>query len=177
MLLHALREVQGAFEEENFAGRRSASTICSTASAVRCKALPARLAQTIRQQYPVALIDEFQDTDPVQYDIFDTIYRIGDNLADCGLFMIGDPKQAIYSFRGADIYTYLKAREATEGRHYTLGTNYRSTQAMVNAVNHCFSFAEAHPAQRSASPRTGRTRCSSTASAPKAATIRWRSRV
>ena len=91
------------------------------------------------------MIDEFQDTDPVQYDIFDTIYRIGDNLPDCGLFMIGDPKQAIYSFRGADIYTYLKAREATEGRHYTLGTNYRSTKAMVDAANHCFSFAEAHP--------------------------------
>ncbi|MGV8637876.1 UvrD-helicase domain-containing protein, partial [Pseudomonas aeruginosa] len=68
-----------------------------------------RLAQTIRQQYLVALIDEFQDTDPVQYGIFGKIYCIGENLPDCGLFMIGDPKQAIYSFRGADIYTYLKA--------------------------------------------------------------------
>ena len=146
LLLHALREVQGAFEEEKL--RRAQIGFDDLLNRLgRALQGPsgARLAQTIRQQYPVALIDEFQDTDPVQYDIFDTIYRIGDNLADCGLFMIGDPKQAIYSFRGADIYTYLKAREATEGRHYTLGTNYRSTQAMVNAVNHCFSFAEAHP--------------------------------
>ncbi len=146
LLLHALREVQGAFEEEKL--RRAQigfdDLLNRLGRALQGPSGP-RLAQTIRQQYPVALIDEFQDTDPVQYDIFDTIYRIGDNLADCGLFMIGDPKQAIYSFRGADIYTYLKAREATEGRHYTLGTNYRSTPAMVDAANHCFSFAEAHP--------------------------------
>src|SRR3546814_10772459 len=90
----------------------------------------------------LALIDEFQDTDPVQYRIFETIYRIPDNLDDCGVFMIGDPKQAIYSFRGADIYTYLQARKATAGRHYTLGTNYRSTKAMVEAANHCFRYAE-----------------------------------
>lgn len=48
--------------------------------------------------------------------------------------MIGDPKQPIYSFRGADIYTYLQARKATAGRHYTLGTNYRSSKAIVEAA-------------------------------------------
>jgi exodeoxyribonuclease V beta subunit len=104
-----------------------------------------RLAKTIREQYPVALIDEFQDTDPVQYRIFESIYRIADNSPDSGLFMIGDPKQAIYAFRGADIYTYLSAREATRGRHYTLGKNFRSTEAMVGAANRCFEFAEQHP--------------------------------
>lgn len=146
LLLHALREVQSAFEEEKL--RRAQigfdDLLNRLGRALQGPSGP-RLAQTIRQQYPVALIDEFQDTDPVQYGIFDKIYRIGENLSDCGLFMIGDPKQAIYSFRGADIYTYLKAREATQGRHYTLGTNYRSTQAMVDAANHCFSFAEARP--------------------------------
>ncbi|AEY02025.1 exodeoxyribonuclease V, beta subunit [Oceanimonas sp. GK1] len=104
-----------------------------------------RLAEVIRQQFPVALIDEFQDTDPLQYRIFDTIYRVADNCADSGLFMIGDPKQAIYAFRGADIYTYLSARAATEGRHYSLGTNFRSSTTMVAAVNRLFERAEAHP--------------------------------
>ncbi|MCP6133446.1 UvrD-helicase domain-containing protein, partial [Klebsiella pneumoniae] len=66
-----------------------------------------RLAGLIREQFPVALIDEFQDTDPVQYGIFERIYRISENRPETGLFMIGDPKQAIYAFRGADIYTYL----------------------------------------------------------------------
>lgn len=90
----------------------------------------------------MALIDEFQDTDPVQYDIFDRVYRLEDNDNDTGLFLIGDPKQAIYSFRGADIHTYLKAREHTAGRHYSLDTNYRSSTAMVAAVNALFERAE-----------------------------------
>ncbi len=102
----------------------------------------ARLAELIRQQFPVALIDEFQDTDPLQYRIFDAIYRVAANDRATALILIGDPKQAIYAFRGADIHTYLAARRATEGRHYTLGTNFRSTSAMVGAVNHCFEQAE-----------------------------------
>ncbi|HJV25534.1 MAG TPA: exodeoxyribonuclease V subunit beta [Aromatoleum sp.] len=101
-----------------------------------------RLAELIRAQFPVALIDEFQDTDPVQYRIFDAVYRIAANAPDTGLVLIGDPKQAIYAFRGADIFTYLAAREATGGRLYTLGTNYRSTLPMVAAVNRCFEQAE-----------------------------------
>ncbi|WP_445398933.1 exodeoxyribonuclease V subunit beta [Zobellella sp. An-6] len=104
-----------------------------------------RLAEVIRRQFPVALIDEFQDTDPLQYRIFDAIYRVADNGADRGLFMIGDPKQAIYAFRGADIHTYLAARAATEGRHYSLDTNFRSSEAMVDAVNRLFERAEQHP--------------------------------
>ncbi|MHC8304064.1 exodeoxyribonuclease V subunit beta [Pseudomonas sp. PB3P13] len=101
-----------------------------------------RLATLIREQFPVALIDEFQDTDPVQYRIFETIYRIEDNNPECGLFLIGDPKQAIYAFRGADIHTYLRARLATAGRLHTLGTNFRSSHGMVSAVNHVFQRAE-----------------------------------
>ncbi|WP_227368852.1 exodeoxyribonuclease V subunit beta [Halomonas sp. M20] len=106
-----------------------------------CEALGAQ----IRRQFPVAMVDEFQDTDPVQYRIFDCVYRIKQNRPDTGLFLIGDPKQAIYAFRGADIYTYLQARQATEGRHVTLGTNFRSAESMVEAVNRVFDFAEAHP--------------------------------
>ncbi|RWU25693.1 exodeoxyribonuclease V subunit beta [Pseudomonas alkylphenolica] len=101
-----------------------------------------RLAGLIREQFPVALIDEFQDTDPVQYRIFQRIYCIEENVRDTGLFMIGDPKQAIYAFRGADIFTYLGARRATAGRLHSLDTNYRSSQAMVSAVNHVFMQAE-----------------------------------
>ncbi|MDA8483830.1 exodeoxyribonuclease V subunit beta [Pseudomonas resinovorans] len=101
-----------------------------------------RLAEVIRLQFPVALIDEFQDTDPLQYRIFDTLYQVEANRDDCGLFMIGDPKQAIYSFRGADIHTYLRARRATAGRHYNLEKNFRSSQAMVDAVNDVFLRAE-----------------------------------
>ncbi|MFF7705973.1 exodeoxyribonuclease V subunit beta [Pseudomonas sp. NPDC007930] len=146
LLLHALAEVRQRFDAQK---RQRAQIgfddlLQRLDQALQGPAGP-RLARLIREQYPVALIDEFQDTDPVQYRIFDSIYAVRENLPDCGLFMIGDPKQAIYSFRGADIYTYLQAREATAGRHYTLGTNYRSSQAMVDAVNHCFAFAERYP--------------------------------
>ncbi|KOY01303.1 exodeoxyribonuclease V subunit beta [Pseudomonas nunensis] len=109
-----------------------------------------RLATLIREQFPVALIDEFQDTDPVQYRIFESIYRIEDNNPECGLFLIGDPKQAIYAFRGADIYTYLRARQATTGRLHTLGTNFRSSHGMVDAVNHVFERAESRETGRGA---------------------------
>ncbi|WP_095153023.1 exodeoxyribonuclease V subunit beta [Pseudomonas sp. Irchel s3b5] len=109
-----------------------------------------RLATLIREQFPVALIDEFQDTDPVQYRIFESIYRIEDNNPESGLFLIGDPKQAIYAFRGADIYTYLRARQATTGRLHTLGTNFRSSHGMVDAVNHVFEYAECRESGRGA---------------------------
>lgn len=101
-----------------------------------------RLAARIRASFPVALIDEFQDTDPVQYRIFDAVYRVADNDPATALILIGDPKQAIYSFRGADIHTYLVARRACAGRWYTLGRNFRSTAAMVAATNACFARAE-----------------------------------
>ena len=102
-----------------------------------------RLAETIRRQFPVALIDEFQDTDPVQYRIFDAVYRVSENDPGNALILIGDPKQAIYAFRGADIYTYLAARSSSAGRLYTLKRNFRSTKAMVAATNRCFEVAEA----------------------------------
>ena len=101
-----------------------------------------RLAQLIRSQFPAALIDEFQDTNPIQYRIFDRIYGVDTNSKDVVLALIGDPKQAIYGFRGADIHSYLAARRACEGRLYTLGSNYRSSAEMVAAVNHLFQVGE-----------------------------------
>lgn len=96
------------------------------------------LVERIRHLYPVAMIDEFQDTDPMQYSIFSRIY-VGQ--PECGLFMIGDPKQAIYAFRGADIFTYIRARNEVAD-HYTLDTNWRSSADMVNAVNQVFNASD-----------------------------------
>ena len=96
------------------------------------------LAESIRKQFPVAMIDEFQDTDAVQYSIFRKLYHRQDDL---NLVMIGDPKQAIYSFRGGDIFTYMQAREDVDSASsYTMGTNWRSTPGMINAVNRLFSL-------------------------------------
>jgi len=143
LLCHAARWVARRFEDEE--ARRSQmgfDDLLTRLLAALKKENGARLAEIIRKQYPAALIDEFQDTDPVQYEIFDRIYRIAANDADTAIVLIGDPKQAIYAFRGADIYTYLRARRDCEGRLYTLKTNYRSTRAMVAAVNRCFDAAE-----------------------------------
>lgn len=143
VLQHAAQWVGARFEEEK---RRRAEMGFDDMLLRLDSALQSdggeRLATLIREQFPVALIDEFQDTDPVQYRIFESIYRIEANDPETGLFLIGDPKQAIYAFRGADIYTYLRARQATAGRLHTLGTNFRSSQAMVSAVNHVFLQAE-----------------------------------
>lgn len=106
-----------------------------------------RLRARIVAQYPAALIDEFQDTSPLQYRIFDRIYRTSANDPQVALFLIGDPKQSIFGFRGADIRGYLGARTATAGRHHRLGTNHRSTTALVQAVNHLFASAEARPGE------------------------------
>lgn len=100
------------------------------------------LAERLRRKFPLALIDEFQDTDPVQYQLFDAVYQLSENRTDCGILLIGDPKQAIYAFRGADIYSYLAAKQATAGRHFQLPKNFRSTHALVSAVNHLFSYAQ-----------------------------------
>ncbi|MBE8365801.1 UvrD-helicase domain-containing protein, partial [Leptospira borgpetersenii serovar Balcanica] len=74
------------------------------------------LAAAIRTRYPAAMIDEFQDTDPQQYRIFRRIW-LGPQ--ETTLLLIGDPKQAIYAFRGADIFTYMRARGEVKA-HYTL---------------------------------------------------------
>ncbi len=93
-----------------------------------------RLCDSIRSQFRAAFIDEFQDTDPVQFEIFRTLYPDRHR----PVFFIGDPKQAIYSFRGADIFAYIEATRVVEHR-YTLSTNWRSTPTLVRAINTVFA--------------------------------------
>ena len=91
------------------------------------------LAATLKARFPAALIDEFQDTDPLQFAVFDTLYGDGGS----PLFLVGDPKQAIYSFRNADLPTYLQAR-AGAAQVYTLSENQRSTEPLLNGLNALF---------------------------------------
>ncbi|MBB5360597.1 exodeoxyribonuclease V beta subunit [Rhodanobacter sp. ANJX3] len=94
------------------------------------------LADRLFEAFPVALIDEFQDTDQRQFAIFDRIYRERGTLV-----MIGDPKQAIYSFRGGDIAAYLRA--STRANHrFSLATNYRSSRALVEAMNSLYGHTD-----------------------------------
>lgn len=104
------------------------------------------LARSISRRFPVIMVDEFQDTDQVQYRIFKGIHAANMVAAtrtssrSAGLFLIGDPKQAIYSFRGADIFTYIQARHDTPAQNrLTMTTNYRSSAAMVKAVSRLFA--------------------------------------
>lgn len=100
------------------------------------------LVQALRQRYQFALIDEFQDTDALQWKIFKRIFHQseGANI----FYLIGDPKQAIYSFRGADIYTYLHAKKVVRdagGELLQLDKNYRSSAQVIQAYNHLFDQA------------------------------------
>ena len=92
------------------------------------------LQKAVRQTYNTCLIDEFQDTDPRQYDIFSKIF----SLQATPFFMIGDPKQAIYAFRGGDIFAYLKASRESDQK-FTLEKNYRSAPLLVQGINEVFS--------------------------------------
>jgi len=91
------------------------------------------LAEEISKKYRAILIDEFQDTDLLQYEIIKHIYNTGKTL----VFIIGDPKQSIYGFRGADIFSYIKAANDATGR-WTLEFNYRSSKRLIKAVNALF---------------------------------------
>ncbi|TCO41864.1 UvrD-helicase domain-containing protein [Dokdonella fugitiva] len=91
-------------------------------------------ADRLFDAFPAALIDEFQDTDARQYAIFDRIYRDASGSVRGSLVMIGDPKQAIYGFRGGDIGTYLAASRQA-GARYSLATNQRSARRLVDALN------------------------------------------
>ncbi len=91
-----------------------------------------RLRTALRRDYRVALIDEFQDTDPLQYDIFRRIFD-----GHGGVFFIGDPKQSIYRFRGADLYAYRRAARNSDGA-FTLTENWRSEPALVLALGALF---------------------------------------
>jgi exodeoxyribonuclease V beta subunit len=98
-------------------------------------------AQTLFAAYPFALVDEFQDTDRRQFDIFDAIYRDARRAPRGWLAMIGDPKQAIYGFRGGDIAAYLTAR-ASAVTCRAMDTNFRSTRALVGALNALYGASD-----------------------------------
>ncbi len=96
-----------------------------------------RISALLRVRFPVALIDEFQDTDPLQWDIFHTLWA---EAPDTSLFLVGDPKQAIYGFRGGDVFTYFRARRmvAAQAASFGMTTNWRASSALVTTLNRLF---------------------------------------
>ncbi len=95
-------------------------------------------AAAVRQQYEAVLIDEFQDTDPIQWEIFSTLF-----LHHLPLFIVGDPKQSIYRFRGADLYAYLTAKKTLGDEAYeTLTRNFRSQPSLIGGLNTLFQKVE-----------------------------------
>ena len=100
------------------------------------------LISNLRKQYKYLIIDEFQDTDSLQCDIFEKIFGTPKHC----FYTIGDPKQSIYSFKGSDLNIYFKSKFKTNN-HFTLSTNYRSNFDLVFAVNYLFSKNESNPFQ------------------------------
>jgi len=140
--LQMVNSVAGIYENK----RRSSSTFTYDDLLISmAKSLQGRsgsyFSNRLRTKYPIALVDEFQDTDPVQYEIFSSIYPKKET--GCSLVMIGDPKQAIYEFRGADVYAYLQARNDSDpASRYTLNKNYRSNPGVISSVNALFTNEE-----------------------------------
>ena len=139
----------GQFVREHVAKRRGERGIMSFGDLLHKvdEALDGRqkdlLLESLREKYRVALVDEFQDTDPVQYRIFSRVFReaaeIPDPEVDRAFIMIGDPKQSIYRFRGADLAAYLEAERQTPAEHrHNMGTNWRSDRSLVNSVQAVF---------------------------------------
>ncbi len=98
-----------------------------------------KLLDSLQKKFKAGIIDEFQDTDRIQYEIFSQIFA---GREDSVFFMVGDPRQAIYSFRGGDLATYRRADEERRhqgGNKYSLSSNYRSAAAMIEAVNRVFA--------------------------------------
>jgi exodeoxyribonuclease V beta subunit len=89
--------------------------------------------RSVRSQVKVVIVDEFQDTDPLQWEILSTLFEDDSNF----FYVVGDPKQSIYGFRNADIYTYIKAKSILKTKA-VLHCNFRSTETLVSAFNHLF---------------------------------------
>ncbi|WP_180049794.1 UvrD-helicase domain-containing protein [Acinetobacter sp. YH12105] len=100
-----------------------------------------RFAQFVQARYPLILVDEFQDTNQDQDDLLAKIWRDASRVQSGCMIMVGDPKQAIYGFRGGDMLTYNKAHadvRQKQGREYTLMQNHRSVKALVEVVDALF---------------------------------------
>jgi exodeoxyribonuclease V beta subunit len=102
------------------------------------------LVALLRRRYQLAIVDEFQDTDKVQWEIFRTIF---DDRAGRPIYLVGDPKQAIYGFRGADVTTYAEARDALAGgaAPHHLTRNFRSTRPIIDGYNAILDQSAAEP--------------------------------
>ena len=99
----------------------------------------AALRKSLGERFDAALIDEFQDTDPVQFRIFKDLFGLG---SSHWLFLIGDPKQSIYRFRGADLEAYFKFARDTGATKFSLNVNHRTVAPLVNAVNQVFTGSD-----------------------------------
>ena len=143
LALRRLRLIRALLDEAGDPAARSPSMrVASCPSTTCCSIFTNRLtngsypwlAASLKARFPAALIDEFQDTDPLQFEIFQAIY----GARDTPLFLVGDPKQAIYSFRHADLHTYLRARQhATQ--ESSLVANQRSSRELLAALNGLFA--------------------------------------
>ena len=140
-----------AFAREELPQRLYSSGICSFDDLLYSLEQALKNSESLRRlvaaRYPVAMIDEFQDTDPIQYAIFRHIYGRGrkrgsDHDLPPRLILIGDPKQAIYAFRGADIFAYLQAARESGDQRYTISVNWRADRGMLEAVNALFRGAQ-----------------------------------
>jgi exodeoxyribonuclease V beta subunit len=126
---------------ENFLDEEEAFTSDFLLEKVRRNLVHSSFVEQVRERYNFVLIDEFQDTDPIQWEIFSHLFLAPSS--NCILYLVGDPKQSIYAFRQADIYTYLHAAYSiNKERHYTLQTNYRSQRSLVDALNTLFLKSE-----------------------------------
>lgn len=144
VLYHSIQTIrQKLFDYKNHHTQKSFDDLLRLVREGLCGENGQELAALIRNQYPFAMIDEFQDTDAQQYQIFSKIY-IENQTPQSGFIMIGDPKQSIYKFRGADIFTYFKASRQANQR-FTLKENWRSTVALIQCVNGIFDFKQPAP--------------------------------
>ncbi|MDR2365429.1 MAG: UvrD-helicase domain-containing protein, partial [Zoogloeaceae bacterium] len=139
------REFLAAFPEELAAAKRRLRQVdfddmlSNLDRALRDGQRGQQLAARLRQSHPIALIDEFQDTDPLQARIFERIYG-AEGEKDAALFLVGDPKQAIFSFRMADLHTYLTMRaQVAPERRFSLNKNQRSACGVLTGLNRLFS--------------------------------------
>lgn len=132
----ALTTVRASIHQRKRAGRQFsfADMIESLHEAITDPHRGPELAAALHRCWPYALVDEFQDTDPLQYEILRNTYQ---GRATGALVMIGDPKQAIYGFRGGDVFAYLQAARDADGC-YDLDTNFRSTQGVLDGIESLF---------------------------------------